>query len=41
MPSMEFETETPATKRLHTYALDRTAAGIGEMRAAKLSMTWE
>jgi hypothetical protein len=25
----EFETATPATKRLQTYALDRAATGIG------------
>jgi len=41
MPSTEFEPETPATKRLHTYSLECMATEIGELRAAKLSMTWE
>jgi hypothetical protein len=29
IPSAEFEPAIPGIKRLHTYALDRTAAGIG------------
>jgi hypothetical protein len=29
MPSAEFEPAIPAIKRLQTYALDRTATGIG------------
>jgi hypothetical protein len=29
MPSVGFETAIPAIRRLHTYALDRTANGIG------------
>ena len=41
LSSTEFEPETPATKRLHTYALDCTTTGIGELRTAKLIMTWE
>jgi hypothetical protein len=31
MPREEFEPATPATKRQQTYALDRTATGIGEL----------
>jgi hypothetical protein len=29
MPPVGFEPTIPAVKPLHTYALDRTAAGIG------------
>jgi hypothetical protein len=31
MPSAEFEPATPATKRLQTYTLDRSATGIGNI----------
>jgi hypothetical protein len=39
MPTAGFESATPATKRQKTYALDRTATGIGECsdKALKLS----
>jgi hypothetical protein len=31
MPSAGFEPETPATKRPHTYALDRAATEVGSI----------
>jgi hypothetical protein len=36
-----FETATPATKRPQTYALDRTATGIGQWDTHLSYFTWK
>ena len=39
MPAVEFETVIPAIKRLQTYTVSRTAAGIGDLSGCTVIST--
>jgi hypothetical protein len=41
MPSAGFEPANPATEQLQTYALERTATGIGTFHGVELSKGFE